>query len=159
YREALASIDAVRARGGANSGWLYLQYELHARARLLQAQQRQSYPQAWRSVFRERFGALDDATALQPEVLLGRDLPRMRPDFDAAFAAAHGPMPLADALDLIRKYQVQDAYAGFLPLFAAALAEDDARRYAIDRDALVRTPDGASLSALIVRPAHTQPLP
>ncbi|WP_395648813.1 hypothetical protein [Thermomonas sp.] len=131
YREALASIDAVRARGGAGSGWLYLQYELHARAKLLQAQQRVPYPQAWRSAFRDRFGTLDDATALQAEFAFGGNLARMRADFDAARAAqAHGTMPLADALELIRKYQVQDAYSSFVPLFAAALAEDDARRYA-----------------------------
>ena len=160
YREALASIDAVRARGGAGSGWLYLQYELHARAKLLQAQQHVPYPQAWRSAFRDRFGALDDATALQAEFAFGGNLARMRADFDAARAAqAHGTMPLADALELIRKYQVQDAYSSFVPLFAAALAEDDARRYAIDRDALVRTPDGASISTLVVRPAGAQPLP
>ena len=160
YREALASIDAVRARGGAGSGWLYLQYEVHARAKLLQAQQRVPYPQAWRSAFRDRFGALDDATALQAEFAFGGNLARMRADFDAARAAqAHGTMPLADALELIRKYQVQDAYSSFVPLFAAALAEDDARRYAIDRDALVRTPDGASISTLVVRPAGAQPLP
>ncbi len=160
YREALASIDAVRARGGAGSGWLYLQYELHARAKLLQAQQRVPYPQAWRSAFRDRFGTLDDATALQAEFAFGGNLARMRADFDAARAAqAHGTMPLADALELIRKYQVQDAYSSFVPLFAAALAEDDARRYAIDRDARVRTLDGASISTLVVRPAGAQPLP
>lgn len=159
YGEALASIDAIRARGGASSGWLYLQYELHARARLLQAQQRVPYPQAWRSVFRERFGALDDTTALQAEFAFGGNLARMRSDLDAALAAAHGKMPLADALDLVRKYQVHDAYSNFVPLFAPALAEDDARRYAIDRDTLVRTPDGARISTLIVRPAHAPPLP
>lgn len=155
-----ASTRCARFRGGAGSGWLYLQYELHARAKLLQAQRRVPYPQAWRSAFRDRFGTLDDATALQAEFAFGGNLVRMRADFDAARAArgarnnAAGGCAGADP-------QVPGAgrLLSFVPLFVAALAEDDARRCAIDRDALVRTPDGASISTLVVRPAGAQPLP
>lgn len=160
FREALANIDAVRVRTGPGSSWLFLQYELHARAKLLQTRRHLPYPQAWRRVFRERFGALDDATAMQAEFGFGGDPARMRSDFDAARAAQTGDrMPLADALELIRKYQVQDAYSAFVPLFAAALGEDDARRYVIDRNVLVRTPDGAHIAVLLYRPAKSSPLP
>jgi hypothetical protein len=62
-------------------------------------------------------------------------------------------------LELLRKQQVATSYAAFLPLFAAALQEDDARRYVIDRNLKVRTPDGAQIAAVLVRPAHAKPLP
>jgi hypothetical protein len=38
------------------------------------------------------------------------------------------------------------------PLVPALIAEDDARRYLIARDVQVRTPDGATVCALVVRP-------
>ena len=160
-REALASIDAVRRQRGPGNAWLYLQYELHARARLLQAAHHSSYPEAWRVVFRERFGAFDDATAEQAGFGFHGDLARMQSDFDAALASAVGRrcLPLPDALELVRKGQVRDAYTAFAPLFDAAIAADDVRRYLIDRDAVVRTPDGASLAALVVRPRTSTPLP
>ena len=159
--DALASIDAIRAQRGPGNAWLYLQYELHARARLLQATRRSSYADAWNPVFRERFDALDDATAEQAGFGFRGDLARMQSEFDAALAPASGRrcLPLPDALELLRKQQVRDAYAAFTPLFEAAIAEDDARRYVIDRDAMVRTPDGASLAVLVVRPRTSTPLP
>lgn len=155
--DALASIDAARAaRGDAGGPPLFLQYEVHARAHLLQRQRGLGYARAWRQAFRERFGALDDAAALGAEFSFGSSLPRMQSEFDAALAQARGQrcLPLAQALALLRAAQVRDAYAAFLPLFDGALREDDARRYLVDRDAMVRTPDGGLVAVLVVRPAR-----
>ena len=162
YRPALAGIEAVRASSPtAAQSPLYLQYEILARAKLLQAAGRLPWPDAWRQAFAERFGALDDATAWHAEGGFRGYLPRMQADLDAALAPVSGQrcVALADALDLLRKYQVHQAYAAFTPLVDDAVAADDARRYIVDRDALVRTPDGASIAMLVVRPAHAPPLP
>ena len=163
YAQAIDGIEAIRALRSDPSTQppLYLQYEIHARAKALQATRGLPYPQAWRQVFAERFGALDDRVALRAEFSFGSFLPRMRGDLDAALkkAEGRGRLPLAEAIDLVRAWQVHAAYAEFQPLFAAALAQDDARRYAIDRDALVRTPDGALISTLVVRPAQAKPMP
>lgn len=163
YDQAVESIDVLRAlRNDAPSQPpLYLQYEIHARARAVQAKRGVPFAQAWHEVFAERFGALDDSTALQAEYGFGGYLPRMRGDLDAALAKVAGKtrVPLADAIDLIRAWQVHAAYAAFLPLFDMALKEDDAHRYVIDRDAFVHTPDGARIAALVLRPAKASPLP
>lgn len=163
YAQAVESIDAIRAlRGDAPSQPpLYLQYEVYARAKEVRAKRGLPFAQAWHEAFSQRFGGLGDETALQAEFGFGGYLPRMRGDLDAALAKAAGRqrLPLAEAIDLIRAYQVHAAYAEFLPLFDAALKEDDARRYAIDRDAMVRTPDGAGISTLVVRPAKASRLP
>lgn len=157
YREAIASIEALRALRNDPPSLppLYLQYEIHARAKMLQAERGLAFAQAWRKAFADRFGTLPDAVARQAEFGFGAALPRMQDDLDKALAQATGKrtLPLADAVALVRAYQVHAAYAAFLPLFDAALHEDDARRYVIDRDAQVRTPDGATLSTLLVRPA------
>ena len=161
YASALTSIEETRRQRGAGSDWLFLQYELHARAHMRQAAQHLTYADAWRAEFQQRFGALDDATAMQAEFGFGADVARMRSDADAALAAVHGQpcLALPVALELLRKVQVHAAYAAFVPLFAPALAEDDARRYSIDRNASVRTTDGATLAALVIRPRTAAPLP
>lgn len=161
--QALQSIEAIRAlrNDPPTQPPLFLQYEILARAKLLQVKQGMPFAQAWRQVFVERFGALDDQVALRAEFPFGGSLPRWRSGLDDALAKVDGRqrVPLAEAVALVRAWQVHDAYAAFLPLFDAALQEDDARRYVIDRDVLVRTPDGASIAVMLVRPAKVAPLP
>ena len=162
YAQAVESIEAIRAlRNDAPAQPpLYLQYEVYASAK---EREKRGIPfeQAWHEAFARRFGGLDDKVALQAEFGFGGGLPRMRGDLDAALAKAAGKqrLALAEAIDLVRAYQVHATYAAFLPLFDAALKEDDARRYAIDRDLLVRTPDGAGISTMVVRPRKAARLP
>ena len=163
YAEAIGSIEAIRTLRGdpPTQPPALLPYEIHARARRLQAEGKLPYAQAWQQEFAERFGALDDRTALRAEFAFGGSQPRWRADLDAALEKAGGrtQLPQDEAIALVRAWLVHDAYSAFMPLFDAALQDDDARRYAIDRDVLVRTPDGASISTLVVRPAKAPPLP
>ena len=163
YPQAIQTIEAVRAlRADTDSQPpLYLQYEIHARAKLLQAKRGLTYVQAWQETFSARFGALPDKTALRAEPAFRNGLPRLRKALDDALAAAAGKqsLPLAEALDLLRAYQVHAAYAAFSPYVDAAIAEEDARRYHIDRDLLLATSDGVHIAALLVRPRNTPPLP
>lgn len=163
YAQAVDDIEAIRAlrKDPPSQPPLYLQYEVYARAKDRQARRGIPFAQAWRDAFAERFGALDDKVALQAEFSFGGFLPRMRGDLDAALKKAEGRkrLPLAEAIDLVRAWQVHAAYAEFQPLYAAALAQDDARRYAIDREAIVRAADGTGISTLVVRPAQAKPLP
>ncbi len=162
YAQAVESIDAIRALRNDAPGQppLYLQYEVYSRAEE-QVQRGIPFAQAWREAFARNFGRLDDKVALQAEFGFGGGLPRMRGELDAALAKATGKkrLSLAEALDLVRAYQVHTIYAAFLPLFDAALRDDDARRYRIDRNAMVHAMDGADISTLVVRPAKTAPLP
>ena len=163
YAKAIDSIQALRKLRGptAQQPPSFLQYEIHARAKQRQAQRGIEYSKAWRQVFSERFGILGDQAALQAEFSFRGALPRMREDLNAALAKATGRqrIPLPEAIDLVRAYQVHTAYAEFQPLFGPALEEDDARRYITDRRALVTTPDGARIAAMIVRPAAAPALP
>ena len=160
---ALDSIEALRAlrHDPPSQPPLYLQYEVLARAQDARDRRGLPFALAWREAFDARFGALPDKVALQAEFGFGGNLARMRGDLDAALAKAAGRdrLPLADAIELLRAWQVHAAYAAFLPLFDTALAADDARRYAIDDDVLVRTPDGAQIATLVVRPRHAPALP
>ena len=71
-----------------------------------------------------------------------------------------GNIPQADAIDLVWTYLAFDAYRNFHPLVAALDEEDDSRRYVTDWDVLIETPDGANISAVMVRPKDdSKPLP
>ena len=163
YAQAIESIEALRVLRDdpPTQPPALLPYEIHARTSLLQANEGLSYAQAWQQVFAARFGALDDKAALRAEFAFGGSLPRWRADRDGALEQARGRthLSLDEAIALVRAWLVHDTYAAFMPLFDAALQEDDARRYAIERDVLVRTPDGASISTLVIRPAKAAALP
>jgi uncharacterized protein len=67
---------------------------------------------------------------------------------------------LPDALRLVHDYQVEEAYRASAPLNRALVDEDDLRRYVTQKDVLVKTPDGASVCALVMRPrGASRPLP
>ena len=63
------------------------------------------------------------------------------------------------ALALVRAYHTRQVFRALVPLAAAIVADDDRRRYAIDKQVPVRTPDGATICTMIVRPRSAPPLP
>ncbi|AGC43791.1 hydrolase, coce/nond family [Myxococcus stipitatus DSM 14675] len=154
---AVASIQALRPLRETNvplKGTTFLQYEIHAKARLEQATHGTPYAKALRAAFQESFGALDDRTAQQATGMFRFDLERARTDLETAVEGARksGRVTQPQALDLVRLYQVHRAYQALLAESERLWAEDDARRYVIEKDVLVPTPDGASVSVIVVRP-------
>lgn len=153
--ETLAALRTLRAGSGSpQAGADNVQYEIVAHARLMQGESGLPFDEALRRAFRATLGRLDDRTSalviraltLDPAALL-REL-----QGDLEQQKGKSTISLADALQLIRAYQVEEAYRGLVPLAAALIEEDDRRRYVVDKDVGVRTPDGATVCALVVRP-------
>lgn len=150
YREAVASIGAARdlrrPKSPAQATTLFLQYEIYADAKL--RGERSLLP-----ALRRGFTRLDDRGAAQVLPVFSVDLPRARRDLDAALEKQRGKTAIAqsDTLELVRLYLFHQAYAALLPDMPALMAEDEARRYAIERDIVVPGADGASLRGLVVR--------
>ncbi|NTX03419.1 CocE/NonD family hydrolase [Myxococcus sp. CA040A] len=165
FAGALESIRALRPLREVKSpvkGITFLQYEAHARAKLEQATHGTPYAQALSTAFQQTFGALDDRAAFQATGMFRFDLERARRELEAGVEDARksGRVSLAQALDLVRLYQVHQSFQELLPQAENLWAEDDARRYVIERDLLVRTPDGASVSVIVARPRKgSGPLP
>jgi putative CocE/NonD family hydrolase len=66
----------------------------------------------------------------------------------------------ADAVALMRAYLSYDAYRSFAPIVIALAAEEDHRRYTVVDNIVIKTRDGAYISAILVRPnGAAQPLP
>ena len=158
YRDALKSIKAVRqlraAKDDPDAATVFLVHEIFSEAMLKQGVGGTSFDVAFKQVFHDTYGRLDDRKAMELEWLFGASLPRAEADLAASAAKASetGNVDVAAALDLVRRYQFVQVYTRVLPLAEALLSEDKARRYSIEKGALVTLPDGNKLEALVVRP-------
>jgi uncharacterized protein len=169
--DALKTIAALRSLTSGASPQARarnVQYEVLARARLLQAEG-QSFDDAFRRAFRERAAVLDDgAAALAMRTFEGMLFPAgislhlpIEERLKASLAAIRGKrdVTITQARDLLLAYQMAEAYRRFTPLIASLVDEDDERRYLIDKEVPVPTRDGATVCATVVRPRKAGPLP
>lgn len=162
------AIDAIHGlrrlrqeKGVAGAETQLLQYEILSSAKRAEAAGA-PIDIALRDAFRARYGALDDRTAYRVKPSFGADLALAREDLRKALMPAieHGRLDLAQALELIRRYQFVQTFSTLSPHVPALFAEDEARRYRIERDLWIDMPDGTRISALAVRPASADgPLP
>lgn len=165
YREALATLQSLTETWRTTdpaSATAVLPFEMMAKAKAKQAATGAAFGEAFKQEFREVFGRLDDKSAGKALYWFGGDLSRARDDLSAAVERQKGKdkITLADALNLIRRYHFYQSLQTWRPLTDALIAEDDARRYVADRDVLVKTPDGAHIAAMVVRPRSAKtPLP
>ncbi|MGH8128382.1 MAG: CocE/NonD family hydrolase [Gammaproteobacteria bacterium] len=128
-----------------------LQFVILAKARKMGPLSQQSFAAAFHNVV----GRLDDKTA----DLVVREI-NVNPAYypfalrfaDALKVAKAKPqLSPADALALVRAYQLYNAYRAFAAYAAPLIAAEDTRHYAIE-NAQVKTTDGASISVVVVRP-------
>ena len=157
YREAAASLAELRASretGTPAARARDVQYQVFARAKVLAESGGRSFPDAFGESFRETFGRLDDPTAafaarsfLVTARTVASDLRWTTPD-----QTGRTTVSLADALTLLHVYAAVESYRGFAGLPAALVAEDEARRYTVQTNVAVRTPDGATVCAIVARP-------
>jgi putative CocE/NonD family hydrolase len=137
-------------------------YDIYARARNLEAQSRTPFPKAFATSYRDVVSKLDDQDAYALTGWLEAPPATFRDTLQRAFDQwrPKGSIPQPDALELIWTYLTFDAYRSFHPFVAALNAEDDSRRYVIDQDVLIDSPQGESISAVVVRPKDdSKPLP
>ena len=165
YADAAATLRSLtelrRATNPASASSL-LPFEILAKAKVKQATSGLSFDEAFKQEFRDVFDHLDDRGASEAVFWFGGDMGRARDDLRAAVERQKGKdrITLTDALDMIRKYQFYLAFQVMKPLTNILIAEDDAKRYIADKDVLIKTPDGAHIAAMVVRPKSAKaPLP
>jgi putative CocE/NonD family hydrolase len=154
YADAIASIKSLRAlRSNKVSLSATAADELYAIVAAAKQTKNTQLEEAFRQAFRDVFGRLDDRTS----ALAIRALGISRFPLDRAVAGAlqqqkgKESISLNDALRLIKAYQVQQSFRMLRELAPPLVAEDDRRRYIIDRDIQVKTPDAATVCAMVVR--------
>jgi putative CocE/NonD family hydrolase len=154
YADAAASIKSLRAlRRNKVSLSATAANELYAIVAAAKQRGDTQSEDAFRQAFRDVFGRLDDRTS----ALAVRALGISRFPLDRAVTGAlqqqkgKQSISLNDALRLIKAYQVQQSFRILQPLAPPLVAEDDRRRYIIDRNIQVKTPDAATVCAMVVR--------
>jgi uncharacterized protein len=166
YAAADISLQSLRERRGKSDFGLRAGrtsvYELYAHAKSLEAQNRLTFAEAFTGAYRDTMRRLDDQDAYAVARLLGRPPAGYQEALQRAFdqQRAKDSIDEWEAVDLIWKYVAYEAFHSFGPLVVLLNAEDDHRRYTVENEILIRTPDGASISAVVVRPTGpANPLP
>jgi uncharacterized protein len=159
YADALSTIaslrESLRVKHEGRAEWINVQYEIYARAMARKDGEKAPFNDAFQQSFHDAFGQLDGPTsALVIRALTTIDPSDLQQTLqnDLDKQQGKGAIPLADALILVHDYQAAESYRAFAPLSPGLIAEDDRRRYLIEKDISVKTPDGATLCALLVRP-------
>jgi len=159
-RDAAKTLARLRlARRAAHPQELdvtHVRWEIFAEAKLAQSARRISFAEALKLSGRKVLRGLDNKAAYQVIYSLGTPLSILEGAFRDALVSQSGKTTLGmpDALDLLRKYLAVMAYRQIQPRYSTVSEEDDARRYIIQRDIAITTPDGATLCAFVVRPRN-----
>ena len=138
-----------------------VQYEIWAAARSASAKTGEPFAAAFASQFRREFARMDNRTSALVMRAMGVRAESLRPALNGALGA-HGSksdISLVDALAMIKAYQRVVTHASFAPYLGRLFNEEDARRYVVSRNMQLRTPDGATVCALMYRPRVAQRLP
>jgi uncharacterized protein len=140
-------------RPGTEPASFSLGTRLYARARARQDAQHESFDVAYRATFRAAFAQYDDRRAHDAVWSMGT-LPAIlrrgwQPILDRQ--KDKDTMALADAVRLISGWADYHSSMTSWKLNDELAKEDEARRYIVEPDVLIRTKHGASLSASVVR--------
>jgi len=169
YAQAAALAEVSRGRLARSAGadsraelsrWMPLW--MYAEARALEQSRHQPFAAVFRLLFKSTFDRLDDPTAFDTGWAFGTLPSVVRGRFVQTLSESRGAatLSLADLLAVARGYNEARAYAEFGPLEESLVSDDDSRRYIVDTHVLIHARDGATLSAIVIRPGrHTGRLP
>jgi uncharacterized protein len=166
YRAAYVSRQSLRDRrrrkdAGQPVGRAVI-YDMYASARAMEAENRIPFGEAFTKAFHDVMDRLDDRDAYAVAQWLERSLPEFQDALQRSLdqLRASGSVNQSEAVDLIRAYLSFDIYRTVAPLVASLDLEEDHRRYTADEEVRIKTRDGVSISAVVVRPkTPPKPLP
>ncbi|HWS66035.1 MAG TPA: CocE/NonD family hydrolase [Steroidobacteraceae bacterium] len=127
--------------------------QLYVQAKGIERTLHRPFNESFKEAFRERFAELHDSAALDEGWMLGTSPVALRNILWGTLdrLRAKKRISVSEAVALIQAYVGLRAHEEFADVVGPLLEEDDARRYAIQPDALIRTQDGATVSAVVVR--------
>jgi uncharacterized protein len=137
-------------------------FDVYARAKAMEAESRIAFAEAFTQAYKDVIPRLNDQDAYTVTQWLGTSPAVYRYALQKLFdqQRADDSIGQTEAVALIRAYLAFDAYRSFAPVVASLDAEDDRRRYTVEDQVLIETPDGATIAAVLVRPQSlSKPLP
>ena len=162
YQEAVATATTRRQQLPAGTAPdPSIRLELYARTKAAEAGGSVDPERAFRKAFSELVSSMDDKTALTVEYFLKARVWFFQRGVDQALARHQNQreMTHAEALELLNHYFNLKALQSFAPWLDSAIAADDLQRYIIDTNVLIKTKEGVTLCAVVVRKKGiTEPL-
>lgn len=152
YRAAYAQSDTEKAQ------IRFIQYETYANAMLRQ----QAPDKAFREAFQVSLARLHAASRYDLDNWYTADSAFLAADLQRQLAplAGQDSISLQDAVQLCRRYTAWRLLPRIAAMAAPLLQQVNRQQYLIRDSLLIHTRDGASVSAIVVRPRHQQgPLP
>jgi len=158
YRQALTDLDALRklrpAAETGNAAAPSIAFRIYAAAKARQLSRGESFASAYIASYPQTLAPFDNRIAFDVSWFLGR-LPVVNERFFRRTLQqynAASKLSVAQTASLLRDYVWWRASLEFSPVLHDATDADDARRYVVDQDVRVRTADGATVTAILVRP-------
>ena len=137
-------------------------FDIYAHARATEAEGQISFPDAFAKSYRESVARLGDLDAYNVDDRFRASPALYRDALQKLLDQQRASDGIGEsaAFDLFWAYLYYDAYRSFAALVGPLTAEDDARRYEVIDDIQIKTPAGATISAVSVRPrSAAKPLP
>jgi putative CocE/NonD family hydrolase len=137
-------------------------FDVYAYAKATETESKVSFAQAFTKAYRDLVPRLSDLDAYSLTKMFETPLPVLRDNLQKAFdqQRANDSISQSDAVQLVWTYLTYDAFRTFGPLVDLLDAADDRARYSADNEILIKTADGATISAVLVRPnGPAKPLP
>jgi uncharacterized protein len=137
-------------------------YDIYALAKANETETKVPFAQAFTKAYKDWVPRLSDLDAYALTKWFETPLPVLRENLQRAFdqQRARDSISQSDAVQLLWTYLAYDAFRTFGPLVDLLDASDDRARYSADNEILIKTADGATISAVLVRPnGPAKPLP
>jgi putative CocE/NonD family hydrolase len=137
-------------------------FDMYARAKAMGAENQVPFAQGFTQAYEDVVSRFNDQDAYAVTQWLGTSPAVFRFALQKLFdqQRADDSIGQSEAVALIRAYLSFDAYRNFGPLVVSLNDENDRRRYAVDDQVLIKTPDGVEIAARLVRPkSFSKPLP
>lgn len=144
YRKALITIRDIRKT--TNSELSFLQYELYARSK---ANKQTSFG----TLLGQKVRQLGDKDVLSiaASFISRNGTEGNRRELDKSLAGLKDSVTHQEALAICKSYFVFEVFRQIEPVATTLFLEDDNRRYHIQDSVMIKTPEGFTLSAVVVR--------
>jgi putative CocE/NonD family hydrolase len=158
YTRAISSIRALRTLNKASKtkypDRIAIQYEIFCKAKLMEESGKQSFREAFDESFKEVFGNINDKEALyiSTAFMTRSGLDDLKKSLAASLnLVKDDSLDLINGINLCRNYNLFRVFKIIEPLAQPLLAKDDEDRYIIEDSVLIKTRDGAYISAWVAR--------
>lgn len=154
YGEALSVLKLMQAEAASSDYSPLLPMELYARA-MLKSKHEREFEARFQEAFRDEFGSLGDAAAMNAAPWLAyAPIASFQQRLSAILDRQADKTKIAssEAVELCKTDVLLRSYRAFAPLTTSLIAEDESRRYIVQDDVIIHTEQGATLSAIVVRP-------